>query len=295
MRITTLVTTTLMVLAAHPVALGDTIAYWRFEEGADGSGAIGAMPGTSGHVISEAHSPALNGTSCNGAPHYVSDIPGPAIDSVGSNNLALYFDGNDAWKVLDNALLDFGPGDGSTGDFTIELFLKLDPAPNNGATYRIIQKRNFPNAGYDTWVWTGADSGSLVGQVALTLKDTAGGFRQPRSNMRIDDSEWHHLAFRRYWNGSSVRSEVWVDYELRGSGGGGATGSLANSRDLFVGRSIQQATGYNFYTGWMDEIRISDEAIAPTEFLHIVPEPASAACLLIGLGLAGVGRRGNRR
>jgi hypothetical protein len=224
----------------------------------------------------------MNGRRSNGAAHYVADTAGPEIEGVGDNNLSLYFDGNDAWKVFDNSLLDFGFGNSPSGDFTIELFLKVDPAPNNGASYRIIQKRNFPNAGYDTWVWTGADSGSLVGQVALTLKDTAGGFRQPRSNMRIDDSEWHHLAFRRYWNGSSVRSEVWVDYELRGSGGGGATGSLANSRDLFVGRSIQQATGYNFYRGWMDEIRFSAQAIPPDQFLSAVPEPSSMLLLLVG-------------
>jgi len=262
------------------------IAYWRFEEGADGLGSTGTMPSTANHVVSQVNSPALNGRRSDGAAHYVADTPGPEIDGIGVNNRALYFDGNDAWKVFDNSLLDFGAGTTPGGDFTMELFIKLDTVPNLGRWYRIFQKR--PNAiggdqGYDTFVWAGGDSSSLIGQVSFITKDSNGGFRQPRSHIRVDDSSWHHLAFRRYADAGVVHSEMWVDYVLRDSGSGGSVGSLANSADLYFGRSFGSLWGGNgnFIKGWMDEIRFSNEAIPPEHFLRAVPEPSTA--LLVGV------------
>ena len=250
--------------------LADTIAHWRFEEGTDGNGTPGAMPGTFGHVRSDYNSPALNGTLAVGEPVYVTEVPGQVIDGA-ANRLALWFNGSDAFYVLANSLLDFGPA-GIFGDFTIECFIKVESVPNNGRSYRIVQKRGTVDGvyhvGYDTWIYTGADSTTYLGRAVVLIKDnTAGG---ATTSIRVDDSQWHHLAFQRT---ADNRLRVWVDYILRANAASLQAGSLVNPYDLWVGcgRTIGNE---HYFVGFIDEIRISDAALEPDQMLH------AAACVV---------------
>jgi hypothetical protein len=271
-----------MILLACCRTHAAVLAHWRFEEGSDGSGATGNMPATPGHVNSLYNAGSMNGSRAAGAPAYVSDsTPGSYILGVGENNLALYFDGSDAFSITTNTLLNFGAANSVTGQFTIEFFLRVNPVPNNGRSYRILQKRDqvgsIANVGYDTWVWTGADNATLLGQVPLTVTDSSGGFRQPRTSTRVDDGEWHHLALQRDYDGTNTNWRVWVDYAISGTGTDGAVGSLANGGDLWVGRGRSLGSTH-YLVGWLDEIRISDQALFSDQFLR-VPEPSAMPVL----------------
>ncbi|QDU35550.1 PEP-CTERM motif protein [Poriferisphaera corsica] len=64
-----------------------------------------------------------------------------------------------------------------------------------------------------------------------------------------------------------------------------AGGALANSVATWVlGRGFFNG-GADGFNGYLDDVRISDEALATQDLLgNVVPEPASASLLLLGLG-----------
>lgn len=68
-----------------------------------------------------------------------------------------------------------------------------------------------------------------------------------------------------------------------GSGGDWAAGNWTVGRGLYAGGHTDRAYGF------IDEVRISDTALAPSQFLAAVPEPSAA--LLGGLGVIGLLRR----
>jgi hypothetical protein len=92
-------------------------------------------------------------------------------------------------------------------------------------------------------------------------------------------NEWHHLALIK----QPGQYSLYVDGLLI------ATQILSSDFDgpyLFPGDSPANATrriGYQ-YSGWLDELRISDTALSPSEFLNI-PEPGTLGLLALG-GLA---------
>jgi hypothetical protein len=61
------------------------------------------------------------------------------------------------------------------------------------------------------------------------------------------------------------------------SGGDWHAGEWSVGRGLYNGGHGDRAYGF------VDEVRISNSALAPSEFLAAVPEPASGAVILLGL------------
>ncbi|MFP6579921.1 MAG: PEP-CTERM sorting domain-containing protein, partial [Myxococcota bacterium] len=51
--------------------------------------------------------------------------------------------------------------------------------------------------------------------------------------------------------------------------------------------------GPSFFIGFIDEVRITQSALQPSQFLNAVPEPNTA--LLLGIGMMGLGMRRRRR
>src|SRR5262245_3318428 len=95
---------------------------------------------------------------------------------------------------------------------------------------------------------------------------------------------WHHYAFsydqatgmgRFYVDGVVVASNDGVDGRALYWGAGG--------QSLVIGNLMDYAAAFN---GTMDEVRLSNTALTPAQFLGSVPEPGAA--LLIGLALAAV-------
>lgn len=122
-----------------------------------------------------------------------------------------------------------------------------------------------------------ADTGSLV-----MRGEFQGQIDGPFAASMVTAGAWQHFALVMETNAYTV----YIDGQVQYSGGypGGATGPYEFTGNVALGtRTIGGPTGT--WDGYMDEFRISDEALTPDQFL-IVPEPTSV--VLLGLGLAGL-------
>jgi len=72
-----------------------------------------------------------------------------------------------------------------------------------------------------------------------------------------------------------------------GDGGDWDAGNFSVGRGLYAGGHTDRAWGF------IDEVRLSDVALTPDQFL-MVPEPSSLALGLVGFGIAVATRRRNR-
>lgn len=252
------------------------LAYWRFEEGIANSPAGGA-----GSVSDSAGS--FHGTP-TGGPIYRSDVGANPVPLTGAtNNRSLEFDGS------------------GTGDFV----LAPDPTGVLNPTTAFT---------VEFWMRAGAQSGSLD-----TLLDHSHGFidqtgwafqTQPTGTMRfavgdggpfheaispvgsVRDNMWHHIAgvFDSTATGQELR--LYIDGVLAAFDDNGGALALGNNRDIEIGRA-SSAMFPRYYSGFIDEIRISDTALAPSQFLNsAVPEPSSFVLLgMFGAGLLLINRQ----
>jgi hypothetical protein len=98
---------------------------------------------------------------------------------------------------------------------------------------------------------------------------------------------WHHVAGVR----EADQLRIYVDGVLRGSASISSSADFSNPSQTFSiggGQGGSPITyGANFF-GRIDEVRLSDAALAPSLFLNsAVPEPAAALLVLplVGLGI----------
>ena len=243
----------LLTLLASGPTRAETVAYWRFENGAAGATASGAgsILDSSGH--------GLNGTPV-GSTVYGTDVPVNPVPATGAaNTRSLDFAASGARvAVADDPLFAL------TKSLTLEAFIRprvggeeireiifrgddlggLDP-------YRIAVQRNLlvfaitqTNASYtaltyqmpsfDTWM-----------HVAGTLDDATG-------------------AMTLYINGVSVASQTTT---VRPFGV-----LFGPNPGLGIG-NVQSANYGQGFNGLIDEVRISDVALQPSQFLDASPSP----------------------
>lgn len=259
----------LTVVAPTPA----TLAWWRFEEGANGSGSPGELRGNR-RATSEVNSPDVDLRRGSGSPEYVLDVPGPQVQGVGDNRMSMRFDGSSSLRLAADNVLNFGAVNTPQGEFTIEMFVKIKSMAQSQTPYVLLHRLESvgPIAlGYDMVVLPGTPGGGapgLLGRLSMLAGDglQASGQTSPA---RIDDGEWHHIAWRRYFDGQTARFDVWVDYQMVATASGAAVASLWNEADFWIGRG-SSASSNDYLVGWLDEIRISDRPLLPQEFLRVV-------------------------
>ena len=275
----------LIGLAAGTTQAG-TIAHWTFDGGTIGNSLTSDTEITSSITVDQ-----FEGNSIN-AGDDVKYIAGPSGFGTAAN-----FDnqtnGNDGQGA------GLASADGLTSPLTslsaltIEAFVFVESDTTLSGANNIFRKSNQAYNGTSM-------TGDLEDGYTLDPGATDD-FAAIRADAAIAQGEWVHVAGT--WDGSTGDMKLFVDYtEVAASQVGSLptslTGTLSgSSNDGPVGigalvrypdsiESGDNATG-QFLDGYLDELRISDQALLPSQF---IPEPATAGLALIGSALM-LGRR----
>lgn len=259
-------------LAISP-ARGNIVSYLRFEEGSGyyASDETGLMNGT---LLGWWHSfnPGGGDTGPNGwsTSVYSSIVPQTGAPNTGSLRFA---GGGDFVNMSNPNHVNLGT------EFTIEFFFRLDAGGSGG--------------GYSLYGFSPVSK--LFGSLFIGGPDNYSFGTQFQDSINyvsadmVEEDQWQHYALVKQLGEYSL----YVDGNLQ------FNGSLPSGTDgpyIFYGTDISgdRSVGgqYGSWYGWLDEFRVSDEALTPDRFLCSIPEPSTVTLIIIGcLGMYGL-RRG---
>ena len=186
----------------------------------------------------------------------VSVIPNTAsTHSVRSEDGA----GNGVKFIAPNSMLE-------QTNFTMECFFKA-PEEIEGETWTLF---------YSPCVKIGVgDDGKILGR-GFSIYGDYGSIHDIKSNNRVDDGAWHHLAF--VYDINAATTKLYVDYELQGT----SSVTLGTTGTTYPSAGVQNiASSRQYFPGWMDELRITGSVLEPDEF--ILADPAGATGVLVHL------------
>ena len=178
--------------------------------------------------------------------------------------------------VSDYAVINAGT---CYGEFTIEAFVKLD----EGA-YR--QYDTIINNSDDANGWFFGTWGD--GQIAFWAYDGYNGSgRTALATDPLTEGVWHHVAVVGTEDiridQAFVEVQIYVDYLPVGSVGRYWQEFVPGEPYISPATNPYTiGTGGNALDGLVDELRISNTALAPEDFLQAVPEPATLGLLCLG-------------
>ncbi len=243
------------------------VAYWRFEEGSAGSAASG-----SGALL-DASGNGLNMTPIGGPIYQAVPNPGSTLglDFDGGNKNALaYRPDSNLFKLT---------------SLTVEAFIRFD----GGSQLQQIFFRGDSKAGKDPFYLA-----VLNGKLRFLIDDSINALALTSPDP-LPIGQYIHVAAT--LDDASNTMKIFVDgVEVGTQSAQGIRPNVslyANARVSVGGL----ADGYNlgqYFNGVLDEVRISDTALSPSNFLgSAVPEPTTMTvwALLAVAGLAAVRRR----
>ena len=221
----------------------DVVAHWRFQKGISGSSA------NSSQLIEDSSRNSRHGRAVGG-PRYVS-IDHPTA------NLALAFDGrDDRIAIADHSVFHL------TKSFTIEAWIDIAFYPGSRQNRSFIAFRGDQRAGFDPWYVGLEESGQLAFQIADSIAKTSVVLSPeplPTRKLLHIAAVLNHETGKQslYVNGKRVAS---VKTNIRAGGPLGGKGPG-------IGIGGRQDDSHQGYTGSIAELRITAQALAPSQFL----------------------------
>jgi hypothetical protein len=272
------------VLAVAPNPLQS--AYWRFEEGTNFTLVDSSTADPVLDSINENHLDAFN---TGASPLYTSVVPPTPLQSGASNNLALDFvpnndlytlfqdgqDGKGAGKSINNGYLE--PG----GGFTLEAAFNPRVVGGEGIFQTIAGKEGRPAEGdlggaFEENLPTLALKIRDTGQLQIEQWDAAQNLVSVTTESPLNTNQWYYTAVVN--DGSQL--SLYLDsndgngYQLLGSTDvSGALFQGDNPEEPDWGHSWTIGRGQfgggpaDWFDGIIDEVRLTNTALAPSEFL----------------------------
>ena len=111
--------------------------------------------------------------------------------------------------------------------------------------------------------------GHSNGQMFAQTTSSDGTTSELSASGRVDDGNWHHAAY--VYDADLGRVSLYLDGELKASGEKIPKSNLAGQDVAWFGRKA--SSPYQYFPGWLDEIRITRRALRPYEFLTDRPVP----------------------
>jgi hypothetical protein len=244
-----------LVVLGGAVGEAGTLSYLRFEEGS-GFGAYDETRLLNGGVLDFSDVSAGGGDRSNG---WSTSVPAATVPLTGQPNTgSMHFTGGPAFIDLSNAnTLSLGY------EFTIELFMKPEMPVTASPLFGFSSGLSFMlSETDDNLFFAGWFQSKLVNDSASL----------------VSLNEWQHFALVV----DSTSYAIYINGQVQASNPL-PTGGEGPFRFPGVPVSGSRTLGDGF-RGWIDEFRISDEALSPSQFLNAtIPEPGTLG--LLGLGL----------
>ena len=280
-----------IAFASMSLAHADTVAWWHFDEKDPGATASAntITAGMTPDVYTTPYSLAYNSSSPTGEylPTYAKPFVGlcvydPVSGTKRTNRSSMKFRtaSNSTTNAYYGGFLlakpDSGQLDGCTGAITVEAFVCTTGGLFN--TFApIIASMN----GYNWYSETWAIYEETNGTISIRFNGSAhysGG--NEKGTLTINDGAWHHIALT--WDGSKVK--IYVDYKQdtfsknNSAREFSVSGTLSYEPDSkiriggYTGNSSNPgAASERRFNGLVDEVRISNVALTPDQFLRMQP------------------------
>ena len=288
-------------LALPAASLADTIAWWHFDEGTPGAKAAAstiapdqapalyaAPEAMSGTTVYAAGSAEYEASAC--APTYTKPFRGrviydPISDAYRTNSAAMRFaTAKGTYSAYYGGSLKI-PGTKSLYDpisesnqITVEAFVCTTGGTFN--TFGPIAGSVDSNFLGENWSICTEETGQIF------VRLMGGTYRgNDNSYKKVNDGAWHHVAFT--FNGTDVK--VYVDHvHDRTISNVGKTMSFGDNNatyiggyDTFANSSGATIHGCRRFPGVIDEVRVSNAALTPDQFLRMRPSADTNVILQI--------------
>ena len=277
-----------------------TVAWYHFNEGANGTTPTGGQP-----VIMNAADPtslsgspyALTGTRATSTtgnlPSFTNDMPScvswfdPVTGVRGGDNRSIFLKTNNRRSsYAASSILVDDDVKLHCQNITVEMMIKSSPEAaaqhQSGDWLHALTMLSAGSGNTKSWgimflgdgrvICVINDSGNTFNGSGTSGNNGSGGgagylysASVSGSVPKVTDGKWHHVAIT--YDGEAVR--IYVDYVQRGykTWSGPLVYDSGNAGKLCIGANY--GTNYGAWDGFIDEVRISDEALPPEKFLQI--------------------------
>ena len=297
----------MVAVAAH----SDTIAWWHFDEDTPGAKAAASTIAPDQAPTLYATPEAMSGTTVNAAgsanyeasayaPTYTKPFRGrviydPVTDTYRTNSAAMRFNSDKGTYPAEYGGCIKVPNTQSllspcSAAFTVEAFVcttgnTTSVAQNFAPLVASVEGTSFTS---EPWALYMDVTSSGLGGLSFRLKTSAGACVKYQSNAtatKINDGNWHHVAYTYDSTLATPAVKLYIDHVLVKTWSYNASGdnndkhitgtiSYGDNNAIYIGgydTYYNSGYGYRRYPGVIDEVRVSNAALAPAQFLRMRP------------------------